>query len=152
MSAASPEAINCNESLYEGALAVTPSRANELFPDLVEAIFDLERAIAPDRQASTMVAINRRATFRPHTDAGAGFGQSNSLIVGLGDYAGGELAVEGTPVDIRFAPCTFDGWRERHWTLPFSGERFSLVWFTPAAASVQESPTARYATPLSNTS
>jgi len=26
----------------------------------------------------------------------------------------------------------FDGWKERHWTLPFDGERFSLVFFTPA--------------------
>ena len=22
-------------------------------------------------------------------------------------------------------------WRQRHWTLPFEGERFSVVWFTP---------------------
>jgi tRNA U38,U39,U40 pseudouridine synthase TruA len=155
MSAASPVALACKDfesggSLYEGALAMKPSRANMLFPDLVEAIFALEHAIAPDRQASTMVAINRRATFRPHTDAGAGFGQSKSLIVGLGDYVGGELAVEGAPVNIRFAPCTFDGWRERHWTLPFEGERFSLVWFTPAAATQQDSPATRYAAPVSS--
>ena len=38
-----------------------------------------------------MVAINRRASFRPHTDAGTGLGQSLSLIVGLGDYTGGGL-------------------------------------------------------------
>ena len=62
---------------------------------------------------------------------GQGLGQSTSLIVGLGDYDGGELVVEGEPFDIRYAPLTFDGWRQRHWTLPFAGERFSLVWFTP---------------------
>jgi hypothetical protein len=53
------------------------------------------------------------------------------MIVGLGDYVGGELAVEGTGHDIRYLPLQFDGWRLRHWTLPFAGERFSLVWFTP---------------------
>ena len=37
--------------------------------------------------------------------------------------AGGELAVEGVGVDIRYRPLEFDGWRERHWTLPFVGER-----------------------------
>ena len=79
-----------------------------------------------------MVAINRRASFRPHTDAGTGLGQSLSLIVGLGDYTGGGLAVEGAAVPIRYAPHEFDGWRSRHWTLPFQGERFSLVWFSPA--------------------
>jgi len=106
---------------------------NALFPELVAAIFRLEKAIVPaGRPASTMVAVNRRAAFAPHTDAGAGLGQSTSLLVGLGDYTGGELAVEGAVHEARYQPVEFDGWRERHWTLPFEGERFSLVWFSPA--------------------
>lgn len=108
------------------------TRGNAAFNELVDAVFALERAIAPDRPPSTMVAVNRRATFLPHTDAGSGFGQSTSLIVGLGAYTGGELIVEGEPHEICYQPLTFDGWRQRHWTLPFEGERFSLVWFTPA--------------------
>ena len=72
-----------------------------------------------------------KAQFRPHTDNGAGAGQSNSLIVGLGNYVGGELVVEGVKKDIRYNAIEFDGWKERHWTLPFLGERYSLVWFTP---------------------
>lgn len=107
-------------------------RGNVVFPELVEAVFRLERVIAPGRTPSTQVAINRRASFKPHTDAGRGLGQSTSLIVGLGEYAGGSLAVEDAIVDIRYAPHEFDGWRSRHWTLPFRGERFSLVWFSPA--------------------
>ena len=54
------------------------------------------------------------------------------MIVGLGRYVGGKLVVEGKSNDIRYKPVEFDGWRERHWTEPFMGERFSLVWFTPA--------------------
>ena len=57
-----------------------------LFAELVAAVFALEKVIAPTRPPSSMVAINRRASFRPHTDAGAGAGQSTSLIVGLGNY------------------------------------------------------------------
>ena len=34
----------------------------------------------------------------------------------------------------RYRPRAFDGWNERHWTLPFAGERFSVVWFTPRGA------------------
>ena len=96
----------------------------------------------PSRQPSTMCAINRSARFRPHLDAGAGFGQRTSLIVGLGDYSGGDLVVERVEKNIRYAPLEFDGWRERHWTLPFKGERFSLVWFTPltVAAPVPKPP------------
>jgi hypothetical protein len=53
------------------------------------------------------------------------------MIVGLGDYTGGELYVEGELFDMRFKPIEFDGWKLRYWTNQFQGERFSLVWFTP---------------------
>ena len=112
-------------------------RGNILFGKLIEAIFELEGLIAPNRDPSSMVAINRRASFKPHVDAGAGYGQSSSLIVGLGDYEGGELAVEGEEFDVRYNPLEFDGWQCRHWTLPFRGERFSLVYFTPATPTIK---------------
>lgn len=108
-------------------------KATAKFPELTAALFALERAIAPPgRTASSMVAVNHNALFSPHIDAGAGEGQSKSLIVGLGDYSGGELVVEGDVSSIRYRPMEFDGWRQRHWTLPFSGQRFSLVWFSPS--------------------
>jgi FkbM family methyltransferase len=99
----------------------------------------LEEAIAPGRPPSTRCAVNRRAAFAPHVDSGEGHGQSTSLIVGLGDFSGGELAVERRVSDVRYAPLEFDGWRERHWTLPFKGERYSLVFFTPAAPRARRS-------------
>mmetsp|Transcript_11786 Transcript_11786/g.18148 ORF Transcript_11786/g.18148 Transcript_11786/m.18148 type:complete len:108 (+) Transcript_11786:762-1085(+) len=85
----------------------------------------------PTREPSSTIAINRNAQFRPHTDSGAGSGQSTSLIVGLGDYIGGDLVVEGVRKDIRYQAIEFNGWTQRHWTMPFQGERCSLVWFTP---------------------
>jgi hypothetical protein len=106
-------------------------KSNSSFPELMKAAFELEIALCPDREPSSTIAINRNAQFRPHVDVGAGAGQSTSLIVGLGDYVGGELMVEGTTHDIRYKPLEFNGWKQRHWTLPFNGERFSLVWFTP---------------------
>lgn len=106
-------------------------KGNELFPELVIACFLLEKIISPSRPPSSTIAINRHAQFRPHRDSGAGNGQSGSLIVALGDFTGGELVVEGVPKDIRYQPLEFDGWKERHWTLPFHGMRYSLVWFTP---------------------
>eukprot|EP00980_Cylindrotheca_fusiformis_P015463 scaffold4347_cov117-Cylindrotheca_fusiformis.AAC.7 len=105
-------------------------KSNYLFPELVHAAFELETKLFPHRASST-IAINRNAQFRPHTDSGAGAGQSTSLIVGLGTYSGGELMVEGEEHDIRYKAIEFNGWTQRHWTLPFSGERYSLVWFTP---------------------
>ncbi len=88
-------------------------KANSLFPDLVKAAFQLEMALCPDRIPSSTIAINRNAQFRPHTDNGAGAGQSTSLIVGLGNYVGGELVVEGAKKDIRYKAVEFDGWKQR---------------------------------------
>ena len=39
--------------------------------------------------------------------------------MGLGDYKGGGLVVEGSEANIRYQPLEFDGWNQRHWTLPF---------------------------------
>jgi len=109
------------------------TRGNMEFPELSRAIFDLEQAIAPDRPASTMVAVTRRALFLPHVNNGAGCEPSaTSLVVGLGNYTGGALVVEGEQHNIRYTPLAFDGWQRRHWTLPFEGEMFVLEWFTPA--------------------
>jgi hypothetical protein len=74
---------------------------NEKFPELVKAAFLLERALLPGRPGSSTIAVNRNAQFRPHTDSGAGAGQSLSLIVAMGDYVGGDLMVEGERKDIR---------------------------------------------------
>jgi hypothetical protein len=37
----------------------------------------------------------------------------------------------------------FDGWKQRHWTLPFRGQRFSIVWFTPKGLELQQALLAR---------
>ena len=116
--------------LMPGGINKQP-KSNFLFPELVQAAFQLETKLFPDREPSSTIAINRNAQFRPHTDSGAGAGQSTSLIVGLGTYAGGELMVEGEQHDIRYKAIEFNGWKQRHWTMPFTGERYSLVWFTP---------------------
>eukprot|EP01043_Picozoa_sp_COSAG02_P005040 COSAG02_NODE_134_length_34593_cov_43.594886_26_plen_1236_part_00 len=123
------------ESFSLGAMPVgrglRQPQANADFSDLLEACLDLEEAIMPERPPSSTVVINRNAQFKPHTDSGAGAGQSCSLIVGLGEYTGGGLVVEGKVHHIAYNPVEFDGWKQVHWTLPFEGERYSIVWFTP---------------------
>jgi hypothetical protein len=108
------------------------TRGNLEFPELARAIFELEKQIAPGRPPSTMVAVNRRAAFVPHTAPGAGLGNSTCLIVGLGNYTGGALLIDGTARDVRYDPLEFDGYGQEHATAPFEGEQFSLVWFSPA--------------------
>ena len=50
--------------------------SNSRYPELVRAAFLLERALMPERPPSSTIAVNRNAQFRPHTDSGAGAGQS----------------------------------------------------------------------------
>merc|ERR1719296_161840 len=113
-------------------------KANFLFPELTAAVFQLQASIVDDNMTSSHCAVNCNAQFTPHVDSGRGSGQSLSTIVGLGDFKSGELVVEGEVKDIRYRPLQFDGWKLRHWTRPFSGERFSLVWFTPEGIELKE--------------
>lgn len=154
--------IESNTSNQQGSFTVTNPKyellfeakhvpkGNKLFPELTRAVFELEdylslmhrRRISVEgvesitnekRPLSTHCAINSNAAFTPHVDSGEGAGQSLSMIVGLGDYHHGELIVEGVKYGIRYSPLEFDGWRNRHWTNKYHGERFSLVWFTPVS-------------------
>jgi FkbM family methyltransferase len=118
--------------------------ANARFPELARAVFALEDKLRDDIDyragaASASCAVNCNAAFVPHVDSGAAANASLSYIVGLGTYQGGDLVVEGQQRDIRYAPLAFDGWRQQHWTQPFTGERFTLVWFTATAASKSKS-------------
>jgi FkbM family methyltransferase len=95
--------------------------------------------------SSASCAVNCNAAFVPHVDSGTGANQSLSYIVGLGTYQGGDLVVESQERNIRYAPLAFDGWRQQHWTQPFTGERFSLVWFTATTASKKQAKVDRAA-------
>jgi hypothetical protein len=82
----------------------------------------------------TNICCHTRHSFH----SGAGNGQTLSLIVALGDFTGGQIVVEDEAFDIRYKPLEFDGWKQRHATLPFIGERYSLVWFTPWGVSEED--------------
>lgn len=146
-----------NDELLGKDSGIPLPHANGLFPELVKVVFELEKRIIDENDAplpgaegmqrtspytkrppSTHCAVNRNAQFTPHVDSGRGQGQTLSMIVGLGDYKGGETLVEGTPYGIRYNPLEFNGWKQLHWTAPFYGERFSLVFFTPAMTLAED--------------
>ena len=128
------------ESFSLGAMPIGPGlrqpQANAAFSDLLEACLDLEAEIMLERPPSSTVVINRNAQFKPHTDSGAGAGQSCSLIVGLGEYNGGGLVVEGKVHHIAYSPVEFDGWKQVHWTLVSHESIFPpLFFFSPNLSS-----------------
>ena len=72
------------------------------------------------------VQVNDNYSSRPHRDKG---NQGLSYIVGFGDYVGGELNVEGTLYNIHHAGHLFNGSEKLHYTEPWTGNRYSLVFF-----------------------
>ena len=56
-----------------------------------------------------------------------------SLIVGLGDYAGGALGVEDAIHDIRYRPLEFDGYTQRHNAEEFEGEHYTTILYVSSS-------------------
>ena len=76
----------------------------------------------------TTICVNKNFKCTPHVDAQ---NENMSLIVGLGDYTGGNLIIGGTKHNIRYAPVIFNGGKEKHWNDDITeGTKYSLVFFT----------------------
>lgn len=73
------------------------------------------------------VQVNDNYQSAPHKDKG---NEGDSYIVGFGDYTDGELTVETTDYDIHNKPHLFRGCDLLHSTKPWSGNRYSLVFFS----------------------
>jgi len=77
------------------------------------------------------VTVNDSYLSNPHRDKG---NEGESYTVSFGDFTGGELCMEGPSgetisVDTRHKPFLFNGSQIKHWTAPFEGRRFCLVFY-----------------------
>jgi len=73
------------------------------------------------------VMINKNFKCPPHIDKN---NRGLSLCIGLGDYEGGELVIEGKPTDIKYDPVIFNGGQEEHYVNDWTnGDRYSIVLF-----------------------
>jgi hypothetical protein len=100
------------------------SRFDAKFPELKRAIWALGHRIVPFR--FTTVQVNYNYKTKTHIDKN---NVGDSVIVGLGDYKGGDLLVEGKAYNIKYHPLQFNGAEMEHGTAPYTGNRYSLVFF-----------------------
>lgn len=100
-------------------------RANIDYPLLYNELKKMISIIAPNHKYDS-ITLNHNFKCVPHYDAK---NKSPSVIVGLGDYAGGECVVEGVAYNIKHNPLSFNGSFLRHWTNNFCGERWSVVYY-----------------------
>jgi len=72
------------------------------------------------------ICINKNTVAEKHLDKNnAGV----SCIIGLGNYSGGELVYGTSIVNIHENPIEFDGSKIYHYSLPFVGTRYSIIFF-----------------------
>ena len=78
-----------------------------------------------DFDSGVLIQINKNFKCPPHKDRA---NQGESLIMGLGDYIGGDLHVDGRgSLPIRYNPTFFNGSKHEHYVENFIGERWSVV-------------------------
>jgi hypothetical protein len=82
----------------------------------------------------THITLNRNLRCKKHTDGG---NAGPSYIAAFGDFTGGELLVEkpgggmpATIMNLKSQFVMFNGKTQPHETLAFTGERFTLVYYT----------------------
>lgn len=89
----------------------------------------------------TSITVNQNYQCQPHRDKG---NQGVSFLVSFGDFTGGELELhEGTSLglhDIRHKPMKMDFSKVLHSVKPFSGNRYSLVFYTLKATKMPDEP------------
>ena len=113
-----------------------PSASSLRYPILERCLRSLVAACDPTFRF-TNITVNHNLVCKPHRDTG---NIGDSLIIGFGDYTGGQLAIDDAAggyraVDIRNRFVRFNGAENKHWTLPFTGERYSAVFYTHRNAS-----------------
>lgn len=102
------------------------SVASKKYPILYEKLKELMNGYDPDFEWTT-ITLNKNFKCEPHKD-GKNIGYS--YIIGIGDYDGGELNVEGEKVDIKNKFYKFNGSEKVHFVEPwFNGDRYSLVFY-----------------------
>lgn len=77
------------------------------------------------------ICINKNVVCQKHRDIN---NKGISTIVALGTFTGGHLGMEISPtesisIDIHSKPFSFDGGKITHWTEPFDGTRYSIIYF-----------------------
>lgn len=102
-----------------------PSKYNKKFPLLYREIRKMMKIYDPDFKFTT-IQLNKNILSPPHIDKN---NVGLSYIIGLGDYTGGNLVIEGKEYNIKNRFKKFDG-RLGHWVTPFQGSRYTLVFFT----------------------
>ena len=95
-------------------------------PHIVKALVDFAKQTIPNFRFTT-IQINKNNQTALHVDRN---NLGPSAMIGLGNYEGGEIWIADEGIkSFKNKFCFFDG-NEPHGTMPFTGTRYTLVYFT----------------------
>lgn len=105
---------------------------NKKHPELFAALVRFGNLAVPSGWTYQSITLNHGVQAKKHIDI-----QNNgdSVIVGIGNYIGGELnvydisGIEFVSHDIHDKPLMFNGAIYPHETKPFEGERYTMIFF-----------------------
>lgn len=111
------------------------TKCMDSYPELEDIFKRFTQLYIPDFYY-TQIQLNKDFTSPPHYDSR---NIAESIIIGLGDYKGGELNIEKEngeidTVDIKNTFYRFDGANNKHWTSTYEGKRYSIVFFNNVKA------------------
>ena len=105
---------------------------NKKYPEVFEALVKFGNAVVPKGWKYQGITLNHGVRAKKHKDKK---NVGESVIVGFGDYTGGELKVwdgkdkNPQPLNIRDNPAMFNGGNLYHQTTPFKGDRYTIIFY-----------------------
>lgn len=105
---------------------------NAKWPGVLKALIEFGNEIAPEGWEYTTITLNHGVQARKHLDSR---NVGKSIIVGFGDYEGGALRVwdpnDENPqdLDLKDKPTLFNGALLPHETQPFTGDRYTVIYY-----------------------
>lgn len=117
---------------YKIAASPGPYRWNNKYPDLFKALIAFGNSVVPAGWEYDSITLNKDMIANKHKDSkNVGL----SVIVGLGDYTGGEIRVwnaedeDAKEYDIHDKPLMFNGGLLYHEGTPFKNTRYTMVFY-----------------------
>ena len=106
--------------------------SNKKHPELFELLVDFGNTVVPKGWSYETITLNEGVKAKKHKD---GKNNGDSVIIGIGDFTGGDIKVwdaedkNGKAYNLHDQPLMFNGATHYHQTMPFKGERYTMIFY-----------------------
>lgn len=108
---------------------------NKKHPEVFKALVEFGNAVVPKGWKYQGITLNHQCKAKKHKDKK---NVGESVIIGIGDYTGGEMKIwDGDDKNpkifpIKDNPAMFNGGNLFHQTMPFKGDRYTIIFYKQA--------------------